>query len=67
CTFTAVGENLQTDYRLQQILDSKLHWGKLCYPFDWQGYRPKECTWKPAENMHAPAKTTAFQKYLYKH
>jgi hypothetical protein len=39
------------EYKVAEILDSEIRWGKLWYFVDWKGYAPEERTWEPAGNV----------------
>ena len=56
----------EPEYELEQIIDSRLHSGKLQYPAKWTGYSPKhDKVWYPYENFeNAGIATQQFhQKY----
>ena len=58
-----INDNLE--YVVHQILDSRIHRGKLQYYVDWQGYSPAERTWEPASHLsHAQNAVTDFH-YRY--
>ncbi|KAM8977480.1 LOW QUALITY PROTEIN: cilium assembly protein DZIP1 [Pelodytes ibericus] len=50
------------EYEIEEILDSRILIGRLEYLVDWRGYCPKECSWVPVSNIHAPAKIGAFHR-----
>jgi hypothetical protein len=41
----------QTEWEVQEILDSRIRWNKLEYFVDWVGYGPDGRTWEPADNL----------------
>ena len=43
----------EDEYELEEIIDSRLHYGKLQYRAKWTGYSPEhDKTWYPAENFN---------------
>jgi len=56
----------ETEYELEQIIDSRLHYGKLQYPAKWTGYPPEhDKVWYPYEDFANAgiAKQQFHQKY----
>ncbi|KAH8947543.1 hypothetical protein BDL97_11G047600, partial [Sphagnum fallax] len=41
----------ETQFEVQEVLDSKRTRGKLLYLVFWRGYPPSEATWEPVENL----------------
>jgi len=51
----------ETEYEVEEILDSKMVRKKLWYYVDWKGYGPEERTWEPVENLtHAEDAMAAY-------
>uniref|UniRef100_A0A8C5Q592 Gypsy retrotransposon integrase-like protein 1 n=2 Tax=Leptobrachium leishanense TaxID=445787 RepID=A0A8C5Q592_9ANUR len=48
------------EYEIAEILDSRMHRGRLQYLVDWKGYGPEERSWEPASQVHAPDLLRAF-------
>ena len=48
------------EYKVEEIVDSKIYYGKLKYLVHWKGYPIKERTWEPIENL------SNCQKYIDK-
>jgi hypothetical protein len=45
----------ETEYEVNQVLDSKILRRKLYYLVDWKGYNPSKHSWKPADHLtHCP-------------
>jgi len=56
----------ESEYELEQIIDSRLHYGKLQYRAKWTGYPPEhDKVWYPYENFENAgiAKQQFYQKY----
>ena len=46
----------EKEYELEEIIDSRLHYGKLQYRAKWTGYSPEhDETWYPADNFENAA------------
>src|SRR5271170_2901380 len=41
----------EEEYEVEEILDSRMHYGKLQYFVKWKGYTTEENSWEPAENV----------------
>jgi len=53
----------ELEYEVEEILDSRLHYGQLQYLVSWKGYGPTDNKWEPAANLsHAPALVKAFHR-----
>ena len=39
------------EYKVEEIVDSKMYHGKFKYLVHWKGYLIEERTWKPVENL----------------
>ena len=59
----AIDNNLE--YVVHQILDSRIHHGKLQYYVDWQGYSPAERTWEPTSHLSNAQDAVADFHYHY--
>jgi hypothetical protein len=44
----------ETEYEVNEILDSKILRRRLLYLVDWKGYAPSERSWEPAKHLHCP-------------
>ena len=44
----------ETEYEVNEILDSKILLQRLLYLVDWKGYAPSERSWEPAKHLHCP-------------
>ena len=42
---------VELEWEVKEILDSKVERGKLLYFIDWVGYGPESRTWEPPENV----------------
>ena len=51
-----VSEECDEEYKVEYIVASCIHKGKLQYLVHWKGYEEHECTWEPASNLkNAPS------------
>jgi len=41
----------EPEYEVEEIIDSKLAWGKLRYLVQWKGYDSHKWTWEPPSNL----------------
>jgi hypothetical protein len=49
----------QQEYKVEEILDSKIVWNKLQYLISWVSYAPSDRTWEPAEHLDNSTKIVA--------
>ncbi|KAM8972631.1 olfactory receptor 1468-like [Pelodytes ibericus] len=50
------------EFEVEEILDSRIRYGRLEYLIHWKVYGPEEMTWEPETNIHAPIKIRAFHR-----
>jgi len=44
----------EEQYEVEQILDKRIHYGKVQYLIKWKGYSLSEASWEPKENLNCP-------------
>jgi hypothetical protein len=49
----------ELEHEVQEVLDSKIVWGKLRYLVEWVGQGPDERTWEPVEHVRNAADAVA--------
>jgi len=52
----------ELEYEVEQIVDSRRHFGRLQYLVRWAGYAEDENSWEPHNNLNAPAAIADFHR-----
>jgi hypothetical protein len=53
------------EYKVEEILDTRIHRKRYEYQVRWKGYGPEDDTWEPESSLaHAPLAITEFNKKL---
>ncbi|KAG5730274.1 hypothetical protein E4T56_gene10574 [Termitomyces sp. T112] len=47
--------NNEEEYEVEEILDSRMFWGRLQFKVKWKGYGIEDISWEPQASVHAPA------------
>jgi len=59
---TIIVINNEKEYKVEQILDKRTHYGKIQYLIKWKGYPLSEASWEPEENLNCPKLLKKFNK-----
>jgi hypothetical protein len=50
----------EEEYLVEEILDSKMFWGKIKFKKKWEGYGPEHDSWEYAAEVHTPERIADF-------